>query len=199
LQHFHAGLQVDPRDFASLAGQAKAEAALGQLGRWWTTGPWSARCRSRSTCWNSVSSSSPSTTRTRPGSTPCSAPRSSCSPRTASPWTPNRPCSRPTTAPRRSPAVRRRRLAGPAVSGDGRCLQLGGVRQRALPGGVGLGGQGRRDRLAQRPVPVPPRHDRKSAGRSAAARTDLHAALTLNPHFNSLQTPVAQHALTALQ
>ena len=39
----------------------------------------------------------------------------------------------------------------------------------------------------------------KALGRSAAASTDLHAALTLNPHFNPLQTPVAQHALTALQ
>jgi len=38
----------------------------------------------------------------------------------------------------------------------------------------------------------------KAMGRTAAARTDLRAALALNPHFNVLQVPVARAALTAL-
>ncbi len=201
LQHFHAGLQADPRDFASLAGQAKAEAALGQLGRALVDyravvsavpqpqyvlelgeleqaqhNPDAARQYTLFRTEEQLFTANGVTLDTEP--TLFEADHGD-----------------PAAALRYAAAGWRVRPFLEMADAYSWAEYVNGHYPAALGWADKAAGTGWRNALFLFHRGM----IEKALGRSAAASTDLHAALTLNPHFNPLQTPVAQHALTALQ
>jgi hypothetical protein len=201
LQHFHAGLQADPRDFASLAGQAKAEAALGQLGRALVDyravvsavpqpqyvlelgeleqsqhNPDAARQYTLFRTEEQLFTANGVTLDTEP--TLFEADHGD-----------------PAAALRYAAAGWRVRPFLEMADAYSWAEYVNGHYPAALGWADKAAGTGWRNALFLFHRGM----IEKALGRSAAASTDLHTALTLNPHFNPLQTPVAQHALTALQ
>jgi len=201
LQHFHAGLQADPRDFASLAGQAKAEAALGQLGRALVD-------------YRAVVSAVPQPQYVlelgeleQSQHNPDAARQYTLFRTEEQLFTANGVTldTEPTLfeADHGDPAAALRYAAAgwrvrPFLE-MADAYSWAEYVNRHYPAALGwadkAAGTGWRNALFLFHRGM----IEKALGRSAAASTDLHAALTLNPHFNPLQTPVAQHALTALQ
>ena len=201
LQHFHAGLQADPRDFASLAGQAKAEAALGQLGRALVDyravvsavpqpqyvlelgeleqsqhNPDAARQYALFRTEEQLFTANGVTLDTEP--TLFEADHGD-----------------PAAALRYAAAGWRVRPFLEMADAYSWAEYVNGHYPAALGWADKAAATGWRNALFLFHRGM----IEKALGRSAAASTDLHAALTLNPHFNPLQAPVAQHALTALQ
>ena len=201
LQHFHAGLQADPRDFASLAGQAKAEAALGQLGRALVD-------------YRAVVSAVPQPQYVlelgeleQSQHNPDAARQYALFRTEEQLFTANGVTldTEPTLfeADHGDPAAALRYAA--AGWGVRPFLEMADAYSWAeyvnghYPAALGWADKAAATGWRNALFLFHRGMIEKALGRSEAASTDLHAALTLNPHFNSLQAPVAQHALTALQ